>query len=151
MRFILLTKASRHSEAGIRPSGKSLSATKAYYDELEAAGVLVAVEGFMPSSSGLRLSYPVPGHRPVLTPGPLHDVQELISGYVMIEVNSEDEAIAWALRMPDPNGYGEGAAELRRMQELPLNAGSPFQQTMEDELRLSIGLPIQGSMRQGQE
>ncbi|WP_020620412.1 YciI family protein [Paenibacillus daejeonensis] len=142
MKFILLTRSSRYAEAGIQASTASLAATEDYLEELAAAGVLVATEVLSPSSSGWLLSYPVPGCEPVLTPGPLDEPQQLVAGYTVIEVEHEEEAMQWARRMPDPNGYGEGAVEVRRIREGSLPTHQGFQQVMEDELRSRIGLRL---------
>jgi len=140
MKFVLMTKATRHLEAGIPPSQASLDALKTYLQELEEAGILVATKQLYPSSSGLRISFPEPGGQPVLEWGPLSEVKELVSGFTLIEVNSEEEAFEWALRMPDPNGYGEGAFELRRVYEHSQGYADPLQQGLEYELRSQIGI-----------
>ncbi|WP_028551280.1 YciI family protein [Paenibacillus sp. UNC451MF] len=117
MRFIMIVKASGHSEAGVKPSRELNEAMRAYNDSLTKAGVLLSAERLQPSSSGLRISYPVPGGQPKVTVGPFAWEQQLVSGYTLIEVESEQEAIDWAMRMPDPQGYGAGEIELRRLFE----------------------------------
>ncbi|WP_280208876.1 YciI family protein [Brevibacillus sp. AY1] len=74
-------------------------------------------KGLHPSSNGLRLSYPNPGEKPVVTDGPFTETKELIAGFILIDVKSREEAIEWAMRMPDPQGYGEGQIELRQVYE----------------------------------
>ncbi|MBW7462323.1 YciI family protein, partial [Paenibacillus sepulcri] len=86
MRFILMTRATRHSEAGVRPSRESIDAMNAYHEELEKAGVLLAAERLYPSSSGLRMSFSRPGGQPSVTSGPLAEVNELVAGFTLIEV-----------------------------------------------------------------
>ncbi|USG66130.1 YciI family protein [Brevibacillus ruminantium] len=140
MKFVLMTKATRHLEAGIPPSQASKDALQNYLQELDEAGILIATEQFYPSSSGLRMSFPKPGDRPVLAWGPLSEVKELVSGFTLIEVNSEEEAIEWALRMPDPNGYGEGIIELRRVYEQSQTGVDSLQKGLEYELRGQIGM-----------
>lgn len=120
MRFMMIVKASTHSEAGTMPKEpfeQMMAAMKKYNDELRKAGVLVAVGGLEPSSNGIRISYPVPGEPPVITDGPFTEVKELIGGYWFIDVKSREEAIEWAMRAPDPHGLGEGQIELRQVAE----------------------------------
>ena len=140
MKYVMMTKVTRHYEAGIPPSQSSMDALQSYFHELEQAGILVATEQLYPSSSGLRMSFPKPGSRPVLEWGPISEVKELVSGFTLIEVSSEEEAIKWALRMPDPNGYGEGVIELRRVYDQSSTYADSFQQGLEYELRSQIGM-----------
>lgn len=119
MRFMLIVKATKDSEAGVMPSRELIDAMMKYNEELVKAGVLVAAEGLHPSSSGIRISYPVPGGKPVITDGPFTEAKEMIAGFSLIDVKSREEAIEWALRMPDPHGFGEGQIELRQVFEAP--------------------------------
>ncbi len=75
---------------------------------LKKVGVLLAGDGLHPSSSGIRISYPDPDGKPKIMDGPFTDAKELIAGYTLIEVKSREEAIEWAVRMPDPHGFGQG-------------------------------------------
>lgn len=117
MRYMLIVKGTRHSEAGIPPSAASIDAMKAYHAELAEAGVLQAAERLYPSSSGMRIVYPKVDGKPVFVSGPIDNVSELAAGYTIIEVANEEEAIAWAKRAPDPNGYGEGMIDFHRLFE----------------------------------
>ena len=120
MKFMMVVKASTHSEQGTMPKeqmDKMFAAMTKYNEELKKAGVLVAVGGLHPSTNGLRISFPVPGEPPVITEGPFDTVNELIAGYWFIDVKSREEAIEWAMRAPDPNGLGEGQVELRQVYE----------------------------------
>lgn len=120
MRFMMIVKASTHSEGGTTPKAemeKMFAEMKIYNEELSKAGILVAVGGLHPSSNGIRISYPVPGEPPVITSGPFTAVNELIAGYWFIDVKSREEAIYWAMRAPDPHGLGEGQIELRQVFE----------------------------------
>ncbi|CEG25437.1 YciI family protein [Bacillus sp. B-jedd] len=120
MRFMMIVKATSHSEAGTMPQEQMelmFAAMKKYNEELKEAGVLVAVGGLHPSSNGIRISYPVPGERPIITEGPFNETNELIAGYWFIDVKSREEAIEWAMRAPDPHGLGEGQIELRQVFE----------------------------------
>jgi hypothetical protein len=117
MRFMIIVKASTDSEAGVMPSQELIDAMQKYNEELVKAGVLLAADGLQPSSSGIRISYPEPGSKPKVMDGPFTEVKELIAGYTLIEVKSREEAIEWAMRMPDPHGFGQGEIELRQVFE----------------------------------
>ncbi|MBB3113966.1 hypothetical protein FHS18_006082 [Paenibacillus phyllosphaerae] len=119
MLFMIIVKASQNSEAGKLPSSELREAMSNYNEELVKAGVRVAAKGLHPSANGIRFSYPEPGGKPVVTEGPFADSQELIAGFILIDVQSREEAIEWARRMPDPQGNGEGQIELRQVFEAP--------------------------------
>lgn len=114
MQFMLIVKASEHSEAGNRPSPELIAAMSRFNEELSDAGVQVMAKGLHPSSNGMRLTYEKEGAEPVVSTGPFPDS---ISGFILLEVNSREEAVEWAKRMPDPIGYGEGVVELRQVYE----------------------------------
>ncbi|WKA59299.1 YciI family protein [Planococcus shenhongbingii] len=122
MLFMLIVKASPSSEGGKRPSTELIEAMSRYNEELKEAGVRVMAEGLHPSSNGIRLSYVKPGEKPVVTEGPFANPKELISGFILIDVKSRKEAIEWAMRMPDPIGYGEGEIELCQVFEGPMES-----------------------------
>ena len=113
--FMLIVKASKNSEASNLPSPELMEAMDKYNEELVKAGVRVMAKGLHPSSNGMRISFPQPGERPIVTEGPFTQSQELIAGFILIDVNSREEAIQWAMRMPDPQGHGEGQIELRQV------------------------------------
>jgi hypothetical protein len=115
MLFMLVVKASKNSEAGNRPSAELEEAMTAYNKSLIKAGVRVMAKGLRPSSNGIRISFPQPGEKPVVTEGPFTDSNDLIAGFILIDVNTREEAIEWAMRMPDPQGYGEGQIDLRQI------------------------------------
>lgn len=119
MLFMLIVKASKNSESGNRPNSELNEAMRKYNEELVKAGVRVAAKGLHPSSNGIRISYPKPGEKPVVTDGPFTESKELIAGFILIDVKSREEAIEWAMRMPDPQGHGEGQIELRQVWEEP--------------------------------
>ena len=125
MLFMLIVKASNHSEAGKSPSAELIEAMSKYNEELMEAGVRVMAHGLHPSSNGIRLSYANPGEKPVVTEGPFENPNELVSGFFLIDVASKEEAVEWALRLPDPIGNGEGAAELRQVFEGPVESSEP--------------------------
>lgn len=117
MRYMLIVKATRHTEAGVKPSRELIDAMAEYNKSLASAGVLLAAEGLQPSSSGMRITYPIHGEVPKVTVGPFAEEKELIAGFTLIHVKSEEEAIDWAKRMPNPSGCGEGQIELRPLIE----------------------------------
>ncbi|MCR2805922.1 YciI family protein [Paenibacillus soyae] len=128
MKFMMIVKATKDSEAGVMPSHELLEAMQRYNEELAKAGVLLAADGLHSSAGGIRISYPEPGGKPKVVDGPFAETKEIIAGYTLIEVKSREEAIEWALRMPDPHGNGEGQIELRQVIE-------PFELTQDDDAR----------------
>ena len=125
MLFMLMIKASPTSEAGKLPSTELMEAMSQYNKELMDADVRVMAHGLHPSSNGIRLSYTNPGEKPVVTEGPFANPKELVSGFFLIDVASKEEAIKWAMRLPDPIGNGEGEAELRQVFEGPVESSEP--------------------------
>lgn len=117
MLFMLIVKASPTSEAGRQPSGDLIEAMSKYNEELEAAGVRIMAKGLHPSSEGIRFSFVNSGEEPIVTEGPFENPKELVSGFFLIDVESKQAAIDWAMRMPDPIGNGEGEVELRQVFE----------------------------------
>ena len=112
MRFMVLVRASKESEAGSLPDEKILSEMGSFNDELIEAGVLLAGEGLQPSSKGARVAYS--GSRRTVTDGPFTEVKELIAGYWLLQVKSGEEAIEWAKRAP----FRDGEVEIRQVFEL---------------------------------
>lgn len=125
MRFMMIVKATKDSEAGQPPNPELFEAMMRYNEELAKAGVLIAADGLHPSSGAIRISYPEPGGKPTIIDGPFSEAKELIAGYTLIEVRSREEAIEWAMRMPDPHGFGEGQIELRQVFEGPELTDNP--------------------------
>src|SRR5262249_13077995 len=103
MRFMIIVKATKDSEAGVMPSEQMISAMTKYNEELVKAGVLLDATGLHPSSQGARIRFSG-GKRTVLD-GPFPETKELIAGYWLIQVKSKQEAIEWAKQAPNP--YGE--------------------------------------------
>ena len=114
MLFMMIVKASKNSEAGNLPSPELMDAMSTYNKELDSAGVRVMAKGLHPSSNGIRVSYPEPGGTPVVKEGPF-EANELVAGFFLIDVKSREEAVEWAMRVPDPQGHGEGQVELRQI------------------------------------
>lgn len=112
MRFMVLVKASKESEAGVMPTTAELTAMGKYNEELVKAGIMLAGEGLHPSSKGTRIRFT--GSKPVVTDGPFAETKELLAGFWMWQVASKKEAIEWAQRCP----MGVGAeVEIRQVFE----------------------------------
>ncbi len=114
MRFMIIVKASKDSEAGIMPSKKLLVEMGKFNEELARAGVLLAGEGLQASSKGARVKFS--GAKRTVTDGPFPETKELIAGFWMWECNSKEEAIEWVKRCPNPHD-GEGEIEIRQVFE----------------------------------
>lgn len=118
MRFMMIVKASKDSEAGVMPSEPLLAAMGKYNEELMKAGALLDGSGLHPSSRGARVRFS--GAKRTVIDGPFPDPESLIAGFWIIQVKSRDEAIDWARRIPfetDPRG-GEAEIEIRQLFEL---------------------------------
>ena len=115
MRFMVIVKANKDSEAGIMPSEKLLAEMGKYNEELVKAGVMLAGEGLQPSSKGKRVRFS--GEKRTVTDGPFTETKELIAGFWLWQVRSMEEAIEWAKRCPNPFEEGESEIEIRRVFE----------------------------------
>ena len=136
MRFMMLVKASKNSEAGMMPDDSLIAAMTKYNEEMAKAGILLDLAGLQPSSKGARIKFS--GGTPTVVDGPFTGTKELIAGYWLIQVKSKEEAIDWAKRAPSPHGEGaEGEIELRQLFELEDFAPS---QAIEDARRLETEL-----------
>lgn len=114
MRFMILLKADKSTEAGVLPDETLLAEMGKYNEELVNAGVLLAAEGLQPSSKGARVKFS--GGERTVTDGPFSEASELIAGFWMIQVKSKEEAIEWVKRCPNPLG-GEAEIEIRQVYE----------------------------------
>ena len=114
MRFMILIKASKESEAGVLPSQALLTEMGQFNEELVKAGVMLAGEGLQPSSKGARVKFA--GAKRTVVDGPFAETKELIAGFWLWEVKSMDEALAWVKRIPNPTGV-EGEVEIRQVFE----------------------------------
>ncbi|MGH7474921.1 MAG: YciI family protein [Longimicrobiales bacterium] len=112
MRFMMIVKADKRSEAGVMPTEQELADMARYNEELVKAGVLLAGEGLQASSKGARVNYA--GSKRTVTDGPFTETKELIAGFWLIQVKSKEEAIEWAKRVP----FTEGHVEIRQVFEL---------------------------------
>ena len=118
MKFMMIVKANKDSEAGVMPDEKLISAMTRYNEELSKAGVLLDLSGLQPSSKGARIKFSPGGKRTVIE-GPFTQTDGLIAGYWLIQVKSKEEAIEWAKRAPAPHGESaESELELRQLFEL---------------------------------
>ena len=115
MRFMILVKANKDSEAGTLPSEQLLAEMGKYNEELVKAGVLLAGEGLHPSSKGARVKFS--GAKRTVVDGPFAEVKELIAGFWLIQVKSKEEAIEWVKRIPNPTGE-ESEIEIRQVFEV---------------------------------
>src|SRR5881296_1226572 len=101
MRFMILVKATKNSEAGVLPDEKLLTAMGKYNEELAKAGVLLAAEGLQPSSKGTRVKFS--GDKRTVIDGPFAETKELIAGFWLWQVKSKAEAVEWVKRCPNPH------------------------------------------------
>jgi len=101
MKFMILVKASKDSEAGVMPGAELLAAMGQFNEELAKAGVLVAAEGLHPSSKGARVKFT--GDQRSVIEGPFGEPKDLVAGFWLWQVQSKEEAIAWAKRCPKPH------------------------------------------------
>jgi hypothetical protein len=115
MRFMVIVKATKDSEAGLMPSEKLLAAMGKYNEELVKAGVMLAGEGLQPSSKGKRIKFS--GEKRTVIDGPFAETKELIAGFWLWQVRSMDEAIEWAKRCPNPFEKGDSELEIRQVFE----------------------------------
>lgn len=114
MRFMVLVKADKDSEAGVMPDERMLTEMGKFNEELVKAGVMLAGEGLHPSSKGARVRFS--GQERTVIDGPFVESKELIAGFWIWQVNSKEEAIEWVKRCPNPMG-GESEIEIRQIFE----------------------------------
>ena len=124
MRFMVIVKADKDSEAGVLPSQELLAEMTSYNEELAKAGVLLAGEGLQPSSKGARVRFQ--GNKRTVIDGPFAETKELVAGFWLWQVRSKEEAIEWLKRAP----FREGEVEIRQVFEM-----DDFGPAMTPELR----------------
>jgi hypothetical protein len=112
MRFMILVRSTRESEAGLVPDERIFAAMAKYNEDLAKAGVLLAAEGLHPSSNGARVRFS--GSKRTVVDGPFTETKELIAGFWLIQVKSREEAIEWVKRCPAPF-EGEAEMEIRQV------------------------------------
>src|SRR3982751_6764398 len=130
MRFMVIVKASKDSEAGVMPSERELTEMGQYNEQLAKSGALLAGEGLHPSSKGVRLRFT--GNERTVIDGPFAETKELLAGYWIVEVGSLAEAVEWFKRCP--NTMGEGfEIEIR-----PFLSAEDIDEALTDEQRATI-------------
>lgn len=137
MRFMMIVKANKDSEAGALPSKELVAAMGKFNEEMVKAGVMLAAEGLQPSSKGVRIT-DSGGQRSALR-GPFPDIRELVAGFWIIQAKSLEEAIEWGMRCPNPMGEGmESEIEIRPLMEasdFPPEVFPPEEVAREQRLR----------------
>ena len=114
MRFMVIVKADKNSEAGVMPDEKLLTAMGKFNEELVKAGVMLAGEGLHPSSKGARVKFS--GDKRTVVDGPFAETKELVAGFWIWQVKSKEEAIEWVKRCPNPMP-GDSEIEIRQIFE----------------------------------
>lgn len=133
MRFMMIVKGNKDTEAGVMPDESMLSAMNAYNAELEKAGALLDLSGLKPTSHGARIVFD--GNKRTVIDGPFTEAKEVVAGYWLIQVKSRDEALEWARRIP----FEEGEVELRPLFELEDFAPGPaVDQARDLQTRLGV-------------
>src|SRR6185503_16785128 len=137
MRFMVIVKANKESEAGVLPDQKILGAMGKYNEELVKAGVMLAGEGLQSSSKGARVRFEGPSKRTVID-GPFAETKELVAGFWLWQVKSRAEAIEWLKRAP----FQEGEVEIRQVFETEDFGDSitPEMREQEERMRKQSGL-----------
>jgi hypothetical protein len=128
MRFMILRKADKNTEAGVMPSTELITEMMKYNEELVRAGVMRAGDGLHSSSKGARIKFSK--GKPSVMDGPFSETKELIAGFTIIEVKSREEAIEWVKRWPALDADGEVELEIRQVIE-----ASDFGPELTPELR----------------
>jgi hypothetical protein len=116
MRFMVMVKATKGSEAGRLPTEKLIADMMRFNEELAKAGILEAGEGLQPSSKGARIRFSADDKRSVVD-GPFAETKELVAGFWIWKLDSQEEAIAWAKRCPSPMPGEECEIEIRKFME----------------------------------
>ena len=117
MRFMIMVKATRDSEAGKQAPESLFAEMAAYHEALVKAGVLLDAAGLQPSSKGWRIRYS--GDKRTIVDGPFAETKELIAGYTLIQTKTREEALEWARRFPNPTiDHGECEIEVRQLFDL---------------------------------
>jgi hypothetical protein len=111
MRFMMMVKATKESEAGVMPTEQLLAKMRRHNQELVKAGVLLAGEGLHPGSKGVRVRFS--GTERAIIDGPFDETSELVAGFWLVQVRSKEEALEWARRCPNPMP-GESEIEIRQ-------------------------------------
>ena len=116
MRFMIIGKATKESEAGILPKPEAFEAMGKYNDELVKAGVLLAAEGLAASSKGARVKFS--GDKRIVIDGPFTETKELVAGFSIIQAKSLEEAIELVKRTPNVFPNGKAEVEIRKLMDV---------------------------------
>jgi hypothetical protein len=131
MRFLIIVKGNRDTEAGVMPGEDLLARMGAYHEELAKAGALLDGSGLKPTKHGWRIQYS--GEKRKVVDGPFTESKEIVAGYTLIQVRSREEALEWTRRFPNPAGEGQQAEiEVRPLFELEDFGASPAVERMRD-------------------
>jgi hypothetical protein len=133
MRFMMLVKASKASEAGEFPSKELIAAMGQFNEEMVKAGVLIAGEGLQPSSNGTGVTFS--GSKRTFTDGPFAETKELLAGFWMIDVKSKADALAWASRVPFADGEVIEVRQVFEAEDFPAEVFPPEEMAREERLR----------------
>jgi hypothetical protein len=147
MRFMVIVKADKNSEAGVLPDEKLLAEMGKYNEELAKAGVMLAGEGLHPSSKGARVR--LSGSKRTVIDGPFSEVKELVAGFWLLQVKSKEEAIEWVKRCPNPFPGQEAEIEIRQVFEASDfgAAFTPELREQEERLRAQVEQQNKGTSR----
>jgi hypothetical protein len=135
MRFMMLVRADKHTEAGVLPSKELVDAMGRFNEEMVKAGILLAAEGIQPSSKGARVAFS--RRAPALREGPFPH-HELIAGLWMIQVPSKQHAIEWAKRVPFKNGEVVEVRQVFEACDFPPDIVSPEEAARQDAMRRKV-------------
>ena len=116
MRFMVMVKVTKESEAGVLPTPEEFAAMQKYNEELAKAGVLLAAEGLTATSHGARVKFS--GDERIVIDGPFAETKELVAGFSILQVKSREEAIEWVKRAPNVFPNGEAEIEIRKVMDI---------------------------------
>lgn len=137
MRFMIIIKADKNTEAGVMPDEKLLTEMGKFNEELVNAGIMLAGDGLQPSSKGARVKFS--GDKRTVIDGPFPETKELIAGFWIWKVKSKEEAIEWVKRCPNPTG-AESEIEIRQLFDMEDFGAelTPELRSQEERLRAKI-------------
>jgi hypothetical protein len=136
MRFMMLVKANKDSEAGVLPSKELVAAMGKFNEEMVKAGVLLGGEGLHPSSKGARIKFS--REKRTVTNGPFPETKELLAGFWMIQVKSREEAMEWASRVPFADGEEIEIRQVFETSDFPPEVLPPEDAAREEALRAEL-------------
>jgi hypothetical protein len=134
MRFMIIIKADKNSEAGQLPDARLLDDMGKFNEELVKAGIMLAGEGLQPSSKGARVRFS--GSKRTVIDGPFAETKELVAGFWLWQVKSKEEAIEWVKRIPNPMPGSETEVEIRQVFEVEDFGANATPEIREREQRL---------------